>query len=306
MFINLFISNLIIGSLLIGFVTNDKPIISFNVFEKEDTFGQYFAKLLIPSLKIKAETNLTLEKNNDFEDNYQLDVKLEEPFVWEATGVVNTSIDMHLKAKIFDISLQSKTISNFNTRSRTSMSKNINEQTVILTNLTFEDNYSKMRANYNSTLILGQTCPTITLFHNLTTIPDKSLLYFSSNVTEVCDLGTDSSQMSINISLSSFVWQLANAELTQIFNFDNKNEGSETMNATHPLMDISVVADWDRSEPLMHYKKAIFKSKVKQLIPSFQLEFKKYRELPNQFLITIFKEVPNLLNQIQDRVKEEL
>jgi len=267
--------------------------------------GQYFANLLIPSLHIKAESNVTFNANNHLSDNYRIDLKVEEPIALEAVADMNVTIDEQLMAKVFDISLTSNTFSHLNTRSRTSVVSPSDDETLVFTNITLEDRLNHMSATYESTLIRRTTCPTITLWHNVTTSP-QSLLYFSSNVSEVCDSVSESSQMAINISLSSDVWHLANAELTQIFNF-GKNDGSESMNASHPLMDVSVVANWDRNAKLLHLKRAKFFSKVTDFIPSFDIEFKKYKELPNQLLISISKEVPNILDDFsEDTVRDEL
>ena len=300
------IVQLLFNYLIFWTVMCDRPIVSFNVFERDNTLntlGQYFASLVIPSLHIRAETNLTLNKSNDLSEDYSVEFKSEEPFNLEAVGSVRTWIDLETMARVFDVSLNSKTLSHLTGQSRTLIVKTLDQRTVFLTTAALDDSLNKLSAKYNSTLILGQTCPEITLSHNLTTIPDQSLLYFSSNVSEICDLDKESSQMAINISLSSTVWQLANAELKQIFNF-GKNGGSESMNASHPLMDISVVSDWNANNKLMLFKKAFFESKIKHLIPDFEIEYKKFKKLPNQLLINILKEVPKFFDNLNS--KEEL
>lgn len=300
MFCHSSVIQLISIQLFFGTLLSDRPIVSFNVFQRDDNSPKYAAKLAIPSLHIRAETNLTWNSSrSDNSEEYLIEFKSEEPLNFEAEGRLRASE----AATVYDISLISQTLPHLTARSRTSLHQNVNRNTLFQTNAVFEDSLSKMSAQYNCTLILGTICPQITLYHNLTTLPDKSLLYFSSNVTEDCDLDNESSRMAINISLSSVVWYLANAELKQVFDFC-QNKGSESMNATHPLMDVSVVADWDRNAKLMHWKKALFESKIKHLIPDFKIEYKKFKELPNQFLISIFKEVPKFYTNLNSR--EEL
>jgi hypothetical protein len=288
--------SIILLNLLINEIkTKEKSIVSFNVYESESSFGDYFANLEIPSLHIKAETNLTLNTDNS-QTNCIISAKVQEPFGFDLFGELNASIDTSFMAKLFDISLRSNTYSHLNAKSRTRVMRDPkSDDLIVLTNLTFNDSFNQMSANYNLTFISAKTCPTISLYHNLTTIPD-SILYFSSNVTEVCDFDDKfSSQMNINISLESQLWHLANAELRQIFEFE-RNEGSESMNVTHPLMDISVTANWTKKSNLIHYKKAIFKSKITDFIPSFEIEFQKYKDIPNKLILNILKEVPTVHN----------
>lgn len=123
-----------------------------------------------------------------------------------------------------------------------------------------------------------QVCPRILLNHSLTSVP-RGFVTFHSEAVETCHTksgendhdSSNPSDLIIKILLQSHIFPLLNTQLDQIFVFDNDTTGWESMNATNPVADIGVKADWNET---VHLKTASFTGKMFGL-PSFDVEYHK-------------------------------
>lgn len=281
------IALLLLGVSIIGAET--EQIVLFDVRSDDNKFGAYFAKLFIPSLKIDVNLNATVNSDHNGTDNYIVSADIEHPIKTDLRGELNISISDNQTAKLISGSFRSDKLG-VNVESDSRLTQH-NNKSLISTNATIYDNNSHQIAVYNMSAVLSDTCPALTLSHNLT-FAHQSLLYFSSNVTEECELHNSevvSSRMNINITLQSQMWRMANLELRQLFHF-RQSDGWESMNATHPLMDVRVDAFWGMSDEQLYFKKAVFDSKLKHLIPSFEISFEKYYDFPNKLILNILKD----------------
>ena len=146
--------------------------------------------------------------------------------------------------------------------------------------LTFRD---QLKVTYDLKCERRQICPRIILNHSLATYP-HGLVTFQSEAIETCHETNDRpsrgrnddqpfipSDVIINILLQSHLYPILNTQLDQIFVFSSSSTGWESMNATNPVADINVQADWNDT---FHLKTASFLGKMFNL-PSFDVEYNK-------------------------------
>lgn len=115
-------------------------------------------------------------------------------------------------------------------------------------------------------------CPRLRLAHNITTVPDH-VLAFSSQLEETCGSAGDS-RIHIDLDVSSSFSHSLSTQLQQVFVF-GVTSGWESMNATNPLIDVAVEAQWSGDQQTYHHKKtATFHSKqLHWLFPTFSLNY---------------------------------
>lgn len=136
-------------------------------------------------------------------------------------------------------------------------------------------------------------CPTVELNHTLTTSP-IDLVTFSSTLTGNCNKDDSLNLVSIVIDLDGKLTPLLKTRLDQIFVFEDDRMWEE-MTMSNTFIDINVKADWPGNK--YGYKRATFKSKLFQSIPSFTLEYLKSEE---EIILKLIKSL------VQNEEKDEL
>lgn len=260
-------------------------LFSFNINHQSnhESLDAIEAELKIPFLNfdLRADFTIDLEKTNE---NYIGKISIRKPSEFDI--LANASVNYDETQAQINSSFSCSNLNIFG-KSKTILKKQ-SSGLIIEKWLDFNQG-SDLKGQYNLTLIKNNSCPSITLFHNLTLNP-KEILFFSSNVTENCYQQNDelSSEMNINITVESLLWQLVNGKLKQLFVF-NKNDGWETMNATHPLADISVTGKWNKDLDVTFYKYAKLTSKIPDVIPNIEIKFVNYKDKPTRLTLSIDK-----------------
>lgn len=138
-------------------------------------------------------------------------------------------------------------------------------------------------------------CPRLRLTHNISTVP-AHVLAFSSQLEETCGSAGDS-RIDIDLDVSSSFSHFLSTQLQQVFVF-GVTSGWESMNATNPLIDVAVEAQWSGYKRTYHHKKtATFHSKqLHWLSPIFSLD---YENDAGHIILT-------LMNQVLGQERDEL
>lgn len=245
------------------------------------------------------------------ERTYQIDLLLGEPYNQFLTGSANVySLDLQAKEATneqidgdFESGRGNLVKSSFESSFGIVMDSNTTyrwngSRVFVINRSLFSHPSSGMQASYHLDLEYdfdARQCPQISLQHELVTLP-AGLLFFASNVSQECDERnlepfSKLSRMFINVLVSSEILNpLVNLDLKQVWHFENDGAGWESMNLTHPALDINVVADWQKQPLYKHVKKALFTSKIFEWLPSFALEYSNRPAEAIYFLIKILRD----------------
>ncbi|KAI1280861.1 hypothetical protein HDE_13521 [Halotydeus destructor] len=261
------------------------PIVQFNLFKSPESNG-IFGNFLFTPFQINA--SLKVQESSSPKEGYDIRLELNEPY----NQFLNGSAEFVAKSN------QSLTVKSY---FETSQSLSVESETVvsgqkqhlsIINKSQLRHEQSGISGIYLLTVQRQPECPTLSLSHNLTTVP-KGFFDFSSNVSEKCDItdGIPSIVMDINLTLNTLLSELASIDLQQIF-VHNGPDGWESMNCSNPIMDINVTAEWNGMQK-RHIKKALFTSKLLPWLPSFTLEYDNIPQNPISCYFKFCQAVPN-------------
>jgi hypothetical protein len=256
----------------------DKSRSWFKFEVREETEGEYSVELNVPSQNVQFKAHLSSESLEKF----RVKATLNDPVPLNLTGMIQTN---WLTSSPFDVKFANANLSmpelfaaDFQTEYHPTGSPAFNTSTVnanVLINVPLWN----LTAKYAGQLQLNEThCPHIHLHHSISTEPEV-LLSFDSSVSDKCNSSFDSSlaklhQRNITINLSSGAFPSVQLQLDQLFEYF-ADGGWEMMQAHSSIMDALVSARWssDDSAQYMHFKRAVFSSKLLTWFPSFELDY---------------------------------
>ena len=246
-----------------GTIAGSKQRVQFQLSESDD--GKHFDGLLAYHSLINGTFDIWRENCTSF--NLSLDLKEPLKAIMTASFVENEgSYDMSIRSKPF-LDLEANVIFHKSGEEKEDPSGYAIRTEAIFNSsiLSFGGRYSlHARRQYSS-------CPYLTLSHSITTEPQQ-FLKFESNVWQSC--GPSDSRLFINLTLDSILSPLISTRLDQVWVFKPSGDGWESMNATNPLMDIFVNAEWDHL--FNHKKRALFvTSQLLEWIPKIELIYQK-------------------------------
>lgn len=265
----LFYSSLLL--FLIHIPCQETLSISFKVLEEDGKWSSELVYLDLIDVKVSIREEKEDEKGKDADDLfYIIGMEMKQPLEMVIQGFLrfelrNSTFVNDLKASN-GIQLQSKGF--FERTQDDGFKLKIHSQ------LTTRDH---VNVTYDLECERRHVCPRIVLNHSLTSFP-REFVTFQSEAIETCytkssehdhDFNTPS-DLIIKILLYSHIYPILNTKLDQIFVFQHST-GWESMNATNPVADINVKADWNET---VHLKTASFTGKMFNL-PSFDIEYHK-------------------------------
>lgn len=272
---------LLIGKLMV-MVYGDKSLVKFELFQSDD--GKDFHGVLSYNAIINGTFDISRTNDKSFEGN----VRLKQPFDAEVSGSILQSDEGVWRlwvtcSPFLDLEGSVSILRNDGMEMSDEKSGNDHQEYPrgwfgIESNSTFDSPLLNFSGRYSlDARRQYDSCPHLTLSHSITTQP-KEFLMFASDVWESCD-SSDHSYLNLNLSLSSILSPLLTTRLDQVWLFNHTTgHGWESMNATNPLMDIMVNAEWDNL--FNHKKRAQFISSqiVDFWIPTFEILYDRNRE----------------------------
>ena len=266
----------------------DEPLFQFNIFKAKSDATNIYGNFVIRAFGING--SLALHGGDGQPGMHEMTISVNEPYNHFLSGIVQVNM---LKEDAYIV--RSSVNTSFGLRVNSESVFVGQRQEFSLINNSTISHESGVTGTYLLDAHYSPSCPTMSLSHNLTTTP-SGIVYFSSNVSEKCDLSTkivavpSSSILEINITLQSQLSPLLSVDLQQIFVYNGSN-GWESMNCSHPLMDMNVTADWNEDDVnfKQHTKQAIFSSKLLHWLPSFILKYNNMPNNPIELLLSILR-----------------